>query len=960
MRHRSLALVIALTLGLGVSTWGCSSALDRVTEAIKKAGEARANRMRSNGYGERSPVTVKKQLANGLTLVVQENFGAPVVAVQVWVNVGSADETDSQAGLAHLVEHMVFKGTTKRGVGEVAVDVESLGGDLNAYTSYDRTVYHITIASRYYEQATEILSDLVGNAVINPEELSREKEVVLEEIRRGKDNPRSRIYKYLFAQAYQSHNYRRPVIGFEETVSSFKRDDVMGFYKKWYEPGNMTVIVSGKVDAQKVAKAVGRYFGDMPGDKDSAGNPSPRSEKEPPQLSSREEVYREEVSEGYMYMGFHIPPFAGDDIPALDLFSVILGGGETSRLVYRVRTERRLVNKIWAYAYTPRDPGMFLLGCDLPESKAEEALDMILKQIYLIKHEPIEEWELEKAKLIIETDSIYSSETVDGQARRVGFFYSLTGDVDYEQIYTQKIKAVTREDIQRVAQKYFVGRNLSAVAIMPENSGKRSNKKQFTESKMHWIIQDVDHWDLSYKPGQLAEPDPMTAPEIPEGEDVGPLSEGVPAVSPPVKFVLDNGIRLIVRENHSVPLVAVRAAFEGGLRRESPETNGIGNFIAETITEGTAHYTASQIHSMVEARAGSIAGFSGRNSMGVTLEVPSPYFNSCLPLFADVIRYPTFPDEEVERRRGIIISSIKSQLDQPRLLAMRLFRSELFHQHPFGMNVLGTEASVGQISREDLMNNYQSFAVPANMVIAVVGDVRADKVKAKMEELFKDWVAEPYEALPPARELPPSEYREVVECRDVNQTNIVIGFQGTSITSEDRYSIAVLNSVLSGMSGRLFTKLRGKQSLAYSVYAFSEEGLDPGLLAVYIGTAPEKEETSRESLMAELKRIRGEPVSTEELNRAREVLVGDFEIGLQRFHTQAAHYALDELYGLGFRESERYDEKIGAVSKDQVLQAANKYIKPESRVAAVVRPCGPQAGLDTGAGHGEGPSGLSK
>jgi len=916
-------------LALAMMAAGC-------TDALKTAGQKVKRAMAGAVKHERSHETVMKKLSNGLAVAVQENHSAPVAAVQVWVKVGAADETESRAGIAHLLEHMVFKGTHKRGVGEIAMEVESMGGDINAFTSHDLTVYHITIASRYWEEAMEILADLVRNAKVDARELEREREVVLEEIRRSMDNPLSRIYKYLFDCAYTEHNYGRPVIGFEETVSSFQREDVLDFYNTWYVAGNMTVVVTGDVSADRVMESVNEYFGDME-DKDPPQR-SPRHLTEPEQEELRARVYREDVSDGYFYVGFHIPEFAHQDMAALDVLSSILGAGEVSRLVYRIRTERRLVNKIWSYAYTPRDPGMLLIGMNLTEKKADKALDMIMKQLLLMKHEPVDDWELERAKINIRTETIYARETVDGQARRLGYNVVMTGDPGFEEAYLQEIEAVTKQDVMKAVEKYLAPDNLTAVAIMPD-----SGENSFDYEKVAAVIETVSEWDRSYRPGALTEPEPISPPDVPGPVKTASLIEPRGAKDP-VKFTLKNGVRLVVRENHSVPLVAVRAAFLGGLLAETPEFNGINNFIAETVTEGTASYSASQIHSFIESRAGSINGFSGRNSMGVTLEVPSIYFDSCLPLLGEVIRYPTFPEDEVERIRGIIISSIKSRMDRPAHLAFQLFRSELYREHPYGMDVLGTEASVGRMGRDDLINYYQGVAVPENLVIAVVGDVSANEVRARFEELFEGWVGEEYSPPMVPEPEPPEDIREAVECRDVQQANIVIGFQGTRVSSDGRFPLSVMNSILSGMSGRLFTRLRGEQSLAYSVYAFNTEGVDPGYLGVYIGTAPDKEDEARQGILEELERIRNEPAADEEVERSKRMLIGDFEIGLQRMSSQAAHYALDELYGVGYRASHGYARKIEKVNPRDVTEAARKFIDPGAYVMAVVKPCEAQAG----------------
>ncbi|MFO8056544.1 MAG: pitrilysin family protein [bacterium] len=955
MKRSAPKAVITACFFVALLTTGCAELMEKFEKALDKTQETES---REPGQARKgSPEKVKKVLDNGLTVVVQESYGAPVTSVQVWVKAGSADEQKEEAGIAHLIEHMMFKGTRKRGVGETAREVESLGGDMNAFTSYDQTVYYITIASRFSDEAVEILSDLVLHPVFDEKELDREREVVLEEIRRGKDNPSSRIFKYCFAEAYRVHPYGRPVIGYEETVKDFDREDILEFYNRYYTAPNMTVVISGDVVAEDVMKKTEQYFGEAPSNEAPAMSERPRAKAEPEQKDPRAGIFREDVTESYLYMGFHIPEFTDQDTPALDVLSVLLGGGESSRLLYRVRTERGLVNRIWAYAYTPRDEGMLLVGANLDEGKADDAISMILKQLYLLKHEKVDEWELEKAKLTLETDAIYSRETVQGQARRTGFFYVLSDDFEFEKKYLEAVRNVTAKDVREVAKKFIKGENLTVAGIFPDhnigNSEADSSPAGFDEKDVQEIIQKTAKWDKSYSKGDLTEPRPIEPPEVPEKEKKADLSVEGKSASPPVKYDLKNGIRLIVRENPTVPLVSVRAAFDGGLRRETPDNNGINNFIAETITEGTVHYSSSEIHSMIEARGGSLEGFSGRNTTGVTLEVPSIFFRSCLPLFSEVIRYPTFPEEEVERKRGIIISSIQSDEDKPRVVAFKLFRSELFRKHPYGMDMKGTKESVKALSRQNLLDYYQNFAVPTNLVIAVVGDVEAEEVKKDFEELFQDWVADPYSPEPVQVESPPQEPRHASVCKDANQANLIIGFQGTEVTSSDRYPLELLDSVLSGMSGRLFTELRGKQSLAYAVTSFSQEGLDPGYFGVYIGTAPGKEKTAREGIMEELREVRRTPASEDELERARNVLIGDFEIQLQRYRNQALQYALDELYGLGFRASEHYPQKIESVSGKDVKRVAEKYLDPDAPVTAVVKPCEPQA-KESGGGQAAG------
>jgi zinc protease len=827
---------------------------------------------------------------------------------------------------------MLFKGTERRAVGEIAQEVEEAGGDINAFTSNDQTVYHLVIASRYFDTGLDILADAIEHSSFDPTELSKEEEVVMEELRRSEDDPNEKIYRYLFETAYQVHTYRRPIIGYKETLLHFTRDQIVNFYHHWYVADNLIVVIVGDVKAETAAAKVQELFGAMPKEPNPRSGGSARDTKEPPQTGLRIAIHPAKIAESYLSLGFHTPAFASEDMAALDALSVIAGMGESSRLVQRVRSEKQLVNKILCYDYTPLDPGLFLVGAELMTVKAPEALSEILRQIYLFKHQPVEPWELDKAKLQIESDADYSRETVQGQARKLGYFAVLTGDPNYEDQYLKQVQAVTAEDLMRVANKYLLSTNLTLAALAPDKDA-----KDFNSAKAEAAVHRVDEEETGGQSASWAGKETTAAPQVPaaaagvEAKELG--------VKEPVRFTLKNGIRLIVKERHDVPLVSVRAVFRGGVLDETKEDNGINNFIAQAITEGTETRTAKQIHSQIEAMAASLDGFSGRNSLGVTLESLSKFFDPALELAADLIRHPSFPPEEMDKARLIILSNIRTQKDLPQRVAMNNFRAALYPDHPYGMNILGTEEVVQKLSPRQLKDYYFNLARPGNLVIAVVGDVEAKAVKKRIEALFGDWGGEAGKPPEIPREAPPTEIRKVTACMDRNQSNLVLGFQGATLDSPDRYRLLALNGILSSMGGRLFLILRDQQSLAYSVYAANEDGLDPGFIWVYIGTAPEKEETALGGIIAQLERIRTEPVTAEELERAKKSLIGGFEIDLQRNSNQASHLAFDELYGLGYRDSELFAERIQGVTAEQVLKAAQTYFKLDAYVLSVVKPC---------------------
>lgn len=855
---------------------------------------------------ERRGRVLRYVLDNGLTVILKENHFAPVVAMNLWVKVGSADEREGEEGIAHVLEHMMFKGTAKRGVGQIAAEVESAGGDINAYTSLDETVYYITMPSDKMVLGLDILADAVFHAEIEPKELKKELQVVLEEIKRGEDNPSIKLSHAVFGTAYQVHPYKRPIIGTEESVSSFTRDKVMDFYRRWYAPDNAVLVVVGDFETAQIEDSIKIIFGEEKNpNRKKIPLPSRVYPQEPPQEAPRITILRGELQESYLEIVFHIPHLKHEDIPALEVLSCILGEGESSRLYRSVRADKGLVNIIHSTTFTSRDPGLFFIGATLDGKNLEEALSEILNQIALTRKELIRTDELIKAKVNIESEEIYAKESVQGEARKLGYLETIAGDIGFEEVFLRRVGEVTAEDVRDVAIRYLRGENITIAAYLP----KQLKTDDWSEESL----------------AQTARKLLSVAPVDVKGKDV-------------IKVTLSNGMTLLVKENHSVPIVAMRASALGGVRLESPGEYGMNNFIARTMTKGTAKRSAEDIANQVDRIAGSLGGFSGRDSVGLVGEFLSRYFDEGLDLFADVLMNPTFPAKEVERQRKEIIAAIGRIEDHPEQLAVDIMRKNLFAPHPYSARILGEVETVSKISRKDLISYYHRVIVPQNIVLAVVGDVRAEEVIEKMETAFKNFGKKETQ-LPEAPVVAPLKNSKKVKVfREKEQAQIVLGFRGASYSSPDRFALDVLAAILSGQGGRLFVELRDKQHLAYSVGAMSVNCLDSGFFLFYMGTRAENIEKGIKGIISEIEKVRTATVSEDELRRAIEYLVGTYKIGLQTNSSQAGIMSLGELYGVGWRMMDDYPIKIKGVTADQVFEAAKKYLNLNRMVQVVLVP----------------------
>ncbi len=847
---------------------------------------------------EISPVT-RVKLKNGLTVILEPDSSAPVAAINVWVKVGSGCESRDERGLAHLHEHMLFKGTDTLGVGELAYRVESVGGNINAYTSFDQTVYFITSASRSLDTNIGLLADSVGNSVFAPAELKKEAEVVVEEIRRDKDSPASVTSRVLFASAYKGHPYGHSILGTEKSVRSFSRAKILNFYRKWYSPRNMVVVITGDFEPDRVLAKVKKTFGLFK----PQPVPSCAAEgKSPARKSPAVSVLTKDVNEGYFALAFRIPGFGGEDIPALDVIDELMGGGESSRLFRVVKEEKGIVNSIYSYAYTPLKGGIFAVGGTLKPENAAVAHEEILRMFYGLAEGQIKPSEIEKAKLNIESENVRSKETMQGKAHALGFYETIAGDYGAEKTYMDKVRAVRVEDIRRVAAKYFIPSNLSAVALFPESLQAEGKRLKKTVSK--------------------------TKPRI--ASKTGTYKTGV--------HRLKNGIRVIIKENNTVPLFAMRLLFSGGLRFEDRKANGISNFTANMLTRGTSTRSAAEIAEEMESLAGYIEGFSGKDSAGISMESLSSNFVPAMDIFSDVVLNPSFPDDEVQRAKREIFAEINRKKDRPASIAMDRFFTALFKDSPYSREVTGSVANVKRFSGKDASTFYKKLLNPENMVIVVAGDVEAEKVLSRIERDFsglrKTGKFRASSAHSKSGDKPVLTSRKI---EGKEQTHIVVGFLAPELTSTDYYPFQVLNAVLSGQGGRLFMKLRDEMSLAYTVSSFYGARVDSGYFGIYIGTAPQKEKSALDEIVAQLKSLLNDGVGKDEVERAQRKMVGNFEIGLQTNSAQASVMGFDELYGVGWDEHKEFADKVFAVTAGDVLRVVRKYIELDSRVVSVVR-----------------------
>lgn len=838
---------------------------------------------------------------NGLTLHIAPGHPSPVAAVQAWVGVGSVDEGPRQAGMAHLVEHMLFKGSSGYGLGELVGAIERGGGEVNAWTSFDHTVYHAVLAREHVDAAVDALGDALTAPRVEPDELAREREVIVEEIRQGADNPSRSVAQSLFATAYVAHPYRRPVIGTEDSVRAIGERDVVEFFRSFYVADNLTLVVAGDVDPDRVRRSVARRFRAMP-----SGRPGRCAVTEPEQTAPRATCHEREVGEAYLAVGFHVPSARHPDLAALDVAAILLGQSESARLPRLLRDRDGLVTSAHANVHALRDPGLLVLSATSRAAAAPKTIRALVDQSVALVDE-LSPDDLEKARVAVETGFVRQLETAQGRARSIGWHATTASDPQFGHVYLDRVRAVRRHDVAAAVRRYLRPGNASVAALVP---ARRAGGSTFAR-RVERTVQTAQRR----------------------------VAQRAPVVTPVEKrVVLPNGMTLLVRRDPSVPVVAMRGVWRGGLRVEPAERAGASALMARLLARGCGALDPAQVADRIDRLGGSLAGVAGRNSFGVTAEWLARSWKPGLDLLADCVLDPALPHDELVREQKLMLEDQLAAVHNPTQVAFRMFSEALYGTHPYARDILGTAASVGGMTRDQLLAFYKDRYPIGALTLAIVGDVEIDEVIAHVRARFAAAPKSTAKAPAIGKLALPGKPAELYSYLERSQAHVVIGFPGATLDAPDRFALEVLVAILGGQSGRLFAELREKRALVYRVSAHSVEGLDPGFVAVYLACSPDRLGEAVATVRAELDRIRVDGVTPEELERARAHLIGQQQIAMQRRAAVANAMAYHEAYGLGWQSWNGYADAIRAVRPADVAAAAATYLRADRMVTTTVRP----------------------
>lgn len=851
----------------------------------------------------------RRTLANGLTVLVKEDHSSPVVSIVTWVKTGYFNEPDSLTGISHLLEHMFFKGTERRGVGELAQETKNAGGYLNAGTIYDHTSYYTVLPSSSFEQGLDIQSDALMDCAIDPDELMKESKVVIQEIKRKLDNPDAYSFEKLLDLGFDIHRIKRWRMGFENQVAGWTRDQLFDYYRTRYRPENAILSVVGDINTKQALELVQKYYGVF-----EKGNfKTEYSTTEPPQKEFKYKRMTGDISRKLLHIGFHVPGTIDKDYYPLVVMNYILSEGRASRLNQEIKENQRLAQTVGSYYDAYDDFGYFTFNAEQQDEDPLELSKAIFQELDKFKQNRVSQDELTRAINQLESGYLHSFEEVNGQAQSLAMYESY-GDYRLAFEYLDKLRKVNLVDIQNVANEYFELSNAAVLEYFPTNYKYQEYDPEQLEDSLSAAIED---YRRNFKP--------LTVDYIPE-----PRNRAVGGADLPDKVVqmqvLDNAITVICRERHSLPLVSVAAYFYGGIFTEQKETAGITELMAKTSLKGTSSLSASQIAQQTEILGSNISYTVNNDYFGFTLDAIARNFEDGFAIFSDIILHPTFPLEELDKEKADEIATINRQKDSMSDYPIELCTQALFEGEPYGLPSLGRAEAIKSFTVENLKRRHNQGFVTGNLVITFAGDITLKQAVEITEKYLKDMPQGPRIA---ALEFSPelSSIHSVIEKRDKAQTAQAFAFLTCNYANPDHEPLKVFQNIVSGMGGRLYTEVRDKRSLAYTIYGYQNAEALAGSFICYMATSPGNALEARRIAMDVLKDFVNQPPGDEEVQRSINYTAGSFTIFLQPNAMRADLYTRWELAGKGYQAVDEYPDMIRQVPAGRVLEVAKKYFE---------------------------------
>lgn len=834
--------------------------------------------------------TMLVRLKNGLTVHIIRDSRFPLVCTRLFVGTGSANETAEQAGISHVLEHMVFKGTEKRPKGQVARDVESLGGYLNAATSFDKTWFITDMPAKHWKTGMDVVKDMAFHPSLDPAELEAEKNVIVSELKGGDDTPTRRLFEDLQVAGLAHTVYGRPIIGFEKTIRAVTADDLRAYIRTWYQPQNMMLLVAGDIDPKTVLAHAEELFGDL---KNDTILPEPA----PVQLEGAAGGPRVEVTYGpwnKVYLGIALPaPALGDQRSIdLDVLAYALGGDGTSQFYRKYRYEKQLVDSISVGNMSLNRAGLFYMVAQLDADKVEPFWQEFTRDLAALDAGKITPDVIERARFNYEDGMDRASETLDGLTSWKATVQFELGGPRGEANVRHALAAVDSARL-RQAQDLWLRPDQVRVRVLAPEKAKLPDLDAILQH--NWPAPAVERQKAA-----------AAAEKVGKREIVD----------------LGQGRTVILQPDRTIPYVSLEILRPGGNALLKPADQGLAQLTAATLTDGCGTRDLDAMERFVAERAASLSASAGVQSFTVSLTGPARFNADYFALLGDLLHKPTFAEKDVRRQADTLKAALVRRQDNPMSFMGSKINGFLFPGgQPYGFDGLGTTENQDRFGPGDVQAFWkQQNAQP--WILSVAGDFDREKVLAFARSLPVPTA--------PAVDVPQptwgADKRLPLSLPGRQQAHLLLAFHAVPLDHPDAPALMLLESVLSGQSGLLFNKLRDEQGLGYTVTAFYRSLPEAGFMAFYIGTTPRNLDVARQGFSGIIKDIKTDLLPAELLAKGLNRMEGSYYRGRQSLGARADEAASERLLGQPQDFQKRLLEKAAKVTPEQLREVARKYL----------------------------------
>ncbi|MHC5595467.1 MAG: M16 family metallopeptidase [Nostoc sp.] len=935
----------------------------------------------------------KTVLENGLTVLTKEVHTAPVVTVQVWYKVGSRNEEPGVNGIAHQLEHMMFKGTLNRPI-QFGRLFSALGSDSNAFTSYDQTAYYGTVERNKLKALLVLEADRMQNSQIEPEQLASEKRVVISELQGYENSPEYRLNRAVMQVVFPNHPYGLPVGGTKADVEKFEVEQVEKYYRNFYSPDNAVLVIVGDFQTANTLETVKEVFAKIPkkvrseeladfsryvekqtrnltpqppslvgkGENSKPlslqerglerGFPDPVKSQKDLKLKSKNTVtsspsspivLREPGAGRLLQVVYPLPDANQPDVPALDVMDYILTEGRNSRL-YQVLVESGLASEVTASVTSLRESGWYEVLVTAGSKQDLKKIDSMLSSaIANVAEKGVTSEEVERAKTQLIADVILSNRDITSQAMRLGHDETTAGDYRYTDRYLAAVRLVKPTDVVAVINKYLTKGARTVGFFEPTQKlitevGDKPDSTQTTENfspGVPVLLSEV----VKYLPPVDLATDALL-PVLGISVRVASRREDIAQVLPQ-EFKFTNGLRILLLPDHSTPTVTLSGHIQAGTEFDPENKAGLATFVAENLLSGTHSKDVLTIAKILAERGASLHFQTYREGVHIEGDSLAEDLPILLEILADVVKNSTFPVKELELHRQQTLTDLQLELDEPSEVARRIFVQSIYpKKHP--LHTFPTEESLQQIQRQYVIDFKAKHYRPDTTVLALVGDFDLDKVRSLIKNKFGDWEV--------SGQAPTLKYPQVAMPDKIVSVNPVLsdktqavtymGYTGINRYDPRFHAALVLNQILGGdtLSSRLGAEVRDRQGLSYGIYSSFEAGKNAGTFSIEMQTSPEDSIKAIASTRQILQQIHQQGVTALEVETAKRTLISNYNVSLANPEELTDRILMNEVYGLEKVELHSFTDKIQKVTLDQVNQAARELLHPNQIVVVTAGP----------------------